>query len=89
MKMREELYTFKWKEFLPGEMVSPTSTRCSLEPGVYKVVAFTPPFVPFEQDGIVFVEGHIYGISAEYLRLAQERDKYTQRWEQVVESILE
>lgn len=72
MKIRQESYTFKWKEFLPGELVSPTSSRCPLEPGVYKVTAFTPPFIPFEQDGIVFVEGYIYGISAEYLCLAQD-----------------
>jgi len=65
--MATEHYTFNYKTFEPGDFVGPTSKRCPLDPGRYKVVKFVKPLIPYETDGIVFVEGKKTGISAEYL----------------------
>lgn len=57
------------KSFKPGDVVCPTSTRCALAPGKYLVESFVPSPPSCGYYGIVFVEGHAYGITAEYLRL--------------------
>ena len=62
----------EWTVFEPGDQVSPTSSRCPLEPGIYTVTEFFPPLLPYCQEGTVFVEGHKYGVSAEYLILKEQ-----------------
>ena len=63
------------KTFKPGDKVTPTSPRSVLEYGkVYVVRTFIPPFY----DGIpgtVFVQGHQYGVSAEYVWLADPEER--------------
>jgi len=59
-----------------GELVKPSSPRCPLEPGSYRVTKCIEPVcawthgLPDTEFCTVFVEGHNYGISAEYLMLA-------------------
>lgn len=55
------------KVFAVDDIVQPTSHRCPLPPGEYRVIEFIEPIVPFELFGTVFVEGHKFGVGAEYL----------------------
>ena len=72
MKTKTHTYTFVWKTFEPGDLVSPISSRSALKPGVYEVIEFVDPSIPFELSGTVFVEDYKFGVSAEYLELAEE-----------------
>lgn len=74
MKTKTQVYTFQWTAFEPGEYVTPTSHRCDLPPGVYEVLEYQDPRIPFEQHGWVVVlvkEGHRFGLSAEFLTLSE------------------
>lgn len=57
--------------FAAGDIVRPASSRCCLPPGEYRVVRFIEPIVPHELTGTVFVEGHHFGIGAEYLTVVR------------------
>lgn len=67
MRKVKKSFEIEYNEFEVGEMVKPTSNRCPLEPGVYKVTKFIPPMT-HEDSAVVFVEGHEYGIETTYLR---------------------
>lgn len=63
-----------------GELVKPSSPCCPLMPGVYRVTRCIEPVdiwthgLPNTEFCTVFVEGHEYGISAEYLMLVEEKE---------------
>lgn len=73
MNNRTKVITMKFEyiEYRPGDIVTPTSTKSSLEMGTnYKVDKFFAPY--FEEGdlhGMVWVEGRRYGVSCEYLKL--------------------
>ena len=75
MRFVEKTVTITYKEFEVGELVKPSSPRCVLPQGVYRVTKFLAPMVPHETDGIVFVEGRSTGISAEYLMPVEDEDE--------------
>jgi hypothetical protein len=66
---RTKTFTVTYNYFEPGDLVTPTSTRCPLDPGVYKVEMCFKPAYPGDEC-IVHIEGHQYGVSSEYLREA-------------------
>ena len=66
MEIKTVTYTETYKMFEVGERIRPTSPRCSLEPGEYIVTKCIAPLFAGEES-VVFVEGHKYGISTEYL----------------------
>ena len=72
--MRYETRTFeiKFKVFEVGEKVRPTSPRCPLEPGEYIVTRCVLPLCASDDNSVVFVEGHKYGVSEEYLTAVKE-----------------
>lgn len=82
MRLVEKTITFTvaYKVFEPGEMIKPTSSRCPLAPGIYKVVRCVEPLL---RDGecpessqslssLVQVEGHDSLISTDYLDTVKE-----------------
>ena len=73
MKIKSETITVTWRAFEPGDLVVPSSPRSVLEQGkVYKVSYFLDPCLPYDTLGVVFVEGHKYGLNPEYLKLVEE-----------------
>lgn len=74
MKIIEKTITVRYREFEPGDHVTPSSIRSALDLGtVYTVTSFHHPLVESgETSGIVFVEGRKHGVDAEYLRLESE-----------------
>ena len=72
MKRVVKTITFSYVVFEEGDVVTPSSHRCPLPYGeCYMVTQFVEP-VCVDEHGTVFVEGHEYGISAEYLTIARE-----------------
>lgn len=73
MKTVTKTITFTWDEFESGDYVTPVSKQSALELGrIYKVTGYTPPQPQAGMlDGLVFVEGHKYGYTTEYLRLVE------------------
>ncbi len=69
MRWEEITWTEKYKMFEVGELITPTSTRCPLASGVYEVEECKAPKFAGEQS-MVFVKGHRYGVSTEYLARA-------------------
>ena len=67
MRMETVTHTETFKVFDVGELVSPTSGRCPLDPGVYVVTQYHRPLFPGDQP-TVFVAGRTTGLSAEYLQ---------------------
>ena len=55
-----------------GEKVKPTSPRGPLEPGEYVVTRCVLPPCASDDDSVVFVEGHKYGVSTTYLTAVEE-----------------
>lgn len=70
--MRTEKKTFEiaYTMFDVGEKVRPSSKRCSLPDGIYTVTECIAPITSDQNSSVVFVKGHKYGISGEYLTTA-------------------
>ncbi|GMU26239.1 MAG: hypothetical protein AMXMBFR16_11440 [Candidatus Uhrbacteria bacterium] len=65
---RAKTFVVEFNFFTPGTLVTPTSPRCPLESGkVYTVTKCVEPLC-YGDEAVVFVEGHEYGVSTEYLR---------------------
>ena len=67
MQIKTKTFDITYTVFEVGERVTPSSSRCPLDPGVYIITRCIEPRSPGDDDSIVFVEGHDRGISAEYL----------------------
>lgn len=67
-----KIHEFRWIEFEPGDLVTPTSPQSPLERGeVYKVVEAISPVV-FVGQSTVFVENWPYGLNPEHLKLVEK-----------------
>mgnify|MGYP001608485199 CR=1 FL=1 len=66
MRIKEILWQQYYKEFDIGEWVIPSSTRCSLTPGRYKVIGFKPPLY-LGDPGWVTIEGRESPVAITYL----------------------
>ena len=68
MKRMTKTVLLRYTMFEKDDVVMPTSPRCPLLHGrEYVFVRFVEP-MGLDEYGTVFVEGHAYGVSAEYLR---------------------
>lgn len=81
MQTIRKTYIVEFQVFAVGDIVRPTSPRCPLPMGEYRVVGFIEPIIPYELSGVVFVEGHEFGVDAEYLTVvhsasAAEADEF-------------
>lgn len=67
MKIEEKTFTntVRYKMFDVGELIVPVSPRAPLCAGPYKVVRCLPPDC-VDDEAIVFVEGHKFGMTSEY-----------------------
>jgi hypothetical protein len=65
---RNVTFTYEYNYFEPGTKITPASPRSVLEMGVtYTVVSCIAPRYAGDR-AIVFVVGHQYGVSTEYLK---------------------
>lgn len=60
-------FTIEYNWFHPGSLVEPASSRCPLDPGIYKVIRCVQPRY-YGDTCVAFIEGRTTGISTEYLR---------------------
>lgn len=63
---RKKTFEVEYNYFEPGTLVRPTSPRCPLYTGIYKVTKMYEP-IDVTDEAICFVDGHSYGISTVYL----------------------
>jgi hypothetical protein len=65
MRIESKTVTVEYNVFDVGERVCPASSECPLPPGIYTVTKYLPPTLPYEQSGVVFLEGHKTGLLSE------------------------
>ena len=73
MRIKEITWTQEYKEFDIGEWVVPTSHRCTLYPGRYKVTGFKVPLY-MGDPGWVFLEGRESSVEITYLESEDESE---------------
>jgi hypothetical protein len=72
MTIETKTFEVKYKRFEVGERVKSGSPRCPLAPGqVYVVTRWLGPLTS-DDIAIIYVEGRVTGISAEYVVPAEE-----------------
>lgn len=70
MRYAEKSFPVRYKVFDVGERVSPTSSRCPLEPGIYTVTRYIEPRAADDKP-MVFLAGRWASFDATHLGPAQ------------------
>ena len=58
---------FTYFRYYPGEKVKPIILNHGLEDKLYTITEFLEPHPPKDLHGVVFLEGHPYGVDAQYI----------------------